>query len=97
MNITAWREETQRKDEMYYKVQINQIIGARSRKKVEKLFGEWKLVGEGYSMRNSKESLLMYAKTFKTRKEWETWAKQFPHELTEYTNHGNPKVFKATS
>jgi len=97
MNITAWREETQTKDEMYYKVQVNKIIGIRSRNKVEKLFSDWKLVGEGYNMRNSKESLLMYAKAFKTRKDWETWAKQFPYELTEYTNHGNPKVFKAVS
>ena len=97
MNITAWREETQKKDEMYYKVQVNKIMGVRSRNKVEKLFSDWKLVGEGYSMRDAKESLLMYAKAFGTRKEWETWAKQFPYELTEYTNHGNPKVFKAIS
>ena len=97
MDITAWREETQIKNEMYYKVQVGKIIGGRSRNKVEKLFSDWKLVGEGYSTRNAKESLLMYARSFKSRKDWETWAKEFPYELTEYTNHGNPKVFKAAS
>ena len=91
MEAAAWRDPRPG-DEFLYRLQINNVA-LRLVKRVEEACADWRYAGHGWTV-NSNCKILIFAKRFKTQKEWLEWAKQFPYKLVELNSKGNPKPTK---
>ncbi len=91
MEAAAWRESTPNGD-FLYRLQVNNI-DARSIRRIVRICSDWDHAGYGWSS-STKYKILLFARCFKTQKEWLKWAKQFPYKLVELNGRGQPKPIK---
>ena len=87
LEITAWEEENSENHK--YRVQAK----AKKLGDIKPIFkGDWEIVGEGFNPK-SKEHILIFAKEFKDRKQWETFAKSLDVVVTDIKKSGKERVF----
>lgn len=84
VEASAWREG----DGFFYRLQINNI-DARSIRKIKRICSDWNDGGYGWSLDN-KYKILLFSRTFRTKRAWLKWARQFPYKLVELGNSGKP-------
>tara|TARA_B100000809_G_scaffold51120_1_gene46273 strand:+ start:835 stop:1203 length:369 start_codon:yes stop_codon:yes gene_type:complete len=93
MEATAWKINTDDSGMCTYQMQIEKIKGKRELNQVNKLVSDWETFAEGYNSTN-KTALLVLRRSFSNLSSWINWARQFPYNLEELNNKGNPKPIK---
>ena len=89
LEITAWEEQSDNSEKHKYRVQAK----AKKLGDIKPIFkGDWKIVGEGFSPK-SKEHILIFAKEFDDRKQWEAFAKSLDVIVKEIKKNGRERVF----
>ncbi len=93
MKAIAWKLETANKKDCVYRIQVEELKGKRTLKKVYKILDTWQFSAEGYDARESGK-ILIFSKKFKNSAEWLKWAKEVPLNLIELNSKGRPKPVK---
>jgi len=93
VKATAWKHGLPNSKSTHL-LQIDQICGKRKENRIRKAFKEWITHGEGYNPK-SKESTLIFKKSFNSEAEWKKWARNVQFDLIEIgTRSGKPKKYK---
>ena len=87
MEALAWRASSNSND-LLYRLQVNNIDG-RTLAKIKKICADWDGIGYGWN-KKTRHNLLLFSRTFKNRRAWLKWAKQFPYNLIEFNSNGKP-------
>ena len=85
MKATSWRDEAETVL-FFYKVQFNDIL-PKENKSVRAIIDGWNIIGEGW--KSDGTTIIIARKQFKSKYDWESWAKKAPFELEELKSRAN--------
>jgi hypothetical protein len=94
MKAHAWKIDARLVKEHKYYIQFNEIPGKRAFDRlVKEMREDWKICADGFD-KHKQNFIFLVSRSFESPREWTEWARNFPHDLVEYTRNGKPKPTK---
>ena len=90
MRAIIWKVSSKNEKPFRYRLQFDKVPNKRAENKILKTLSGWSEAGYGYN-KESKETTLLFIRSFKDKESMLEWARAFPYELHEQTPRGNTK------